>query len=63
MDQETRNALADLRRQLGLLRSALGVSDSDEAEASVSGMKDTLGSLVVWAAGDPNRPFTPPEGT
>jgi hypothetical protein len=61
MDQETRNAFADLRRQLGQLRSALGVSDPDEAEQQVGDMKGTLGQLTLWAMGDPNRPFEPSE--
>jgi hypothetical protein len=59
MDQETANAIAELRRELGQLRSALGVSDPDEAEVQVGNMRDTLGALVVWG-GTVTPPFVPP---
>ncbi len=42
MDDQTAGEIADLRYQLAQLRTALGVSDSDQAESRVMEMAETL---------------------
>ena len=59
MDQDVAAALADIRQQLGQLRSALGVNTADQAEAEVQELKVTVGALTAWAAA---QGFTVPGG-
>lgn len=59
MDAETARAIAELREQLGQLRSALGVINPDEAEVQVGNMRATLEAIVSWGA-TVTPPFVPP---
>lgn len=59
MDAETARAIAELREQLGQLRSALGVSNPDEAEVQVGNMRTTLEAIVSWGT-TVTPPFVPP---
>ena len=59
MDQETAEALAELRGQLGQLRSALGAGNPNEAEAVVMDLKKTVEALAAWGE-TVSPPFTPP---
>lgn len=47
MDQQTAAELADIRHQLGQLRSALGVLSPDEAESVVTQLRETVETLAA----------------
>lgn len=49
MDQETAEQLADLRHELGQLRSALGATDAAGAERSLRELKAGVEALTRWA--------------
>ena len=59
MDPDTARAIAELRGQLGQLRSALGAGDPDQAEAEVVDLRETVEALAAWG-GTVTPPFTPP---
>jgi len=61
MDQETAQAIADLRYQLGQLRTAIGAGNPDQAEAKVQQLAQTAEALAEWGA-TVTPPFTPPGG-
>jgi hypothetical protein len=50
---------AELKREVGQLRGALGATTADEAQASLRGLVETVRALSEWGQAQP-APFTPP---
>lgn len=50
MDADVAQAIAELRGQLGQLRAALGVQDTDAAQAEVADLRNTVAALAEWGA-------------
>lgn len=64
MDQETANAIAELRGELSALRGALGMPSTAAAEIEVRNLRAEVSALIAWAKAQPTTPpftkFVPP---